>query len=72
MEKKKYKPNKTNVNIFSLGLIVMFVFIILRLAHIIMWHWVWITAPFWGAIVLVMFISLIINIINDIKIWKQK
>jgi len=67
----KEKTNKTTTNLFALGLLVMFVLIILRLAHIIPWHWVWITSPFWGTIVLVMFISLAKSVVNDIKLWKK-
>ena len=71
MEDKKTKSDKTSVNIFALGLIVMFVFSILRLANVLVWHWVWITVPFWGAIVLVMSISLAKSIIKDVKLWRK-
>lgn len=71
MERKKEKPNKTSVNLFAIGLLTMFVFIIFKLAHILPWHWVWITAPFWMSIVLVMFVSLFKSVINDIKIWNK-
>lgn len=72
MENKKAKVSKPTTNLFALGLLTMFIFIILKLAHIIPWHWVWITAPFWMSIVLVMFISLVKSIVNDIKIWNKQ
>lgn len=67
----KEETNKTTTNLFALGLLVMFVLIILKLAHIIPWHWVWITSPFWGTIALAMLISLAKSVVNDIKLWKK-
>jgi len=72
MNDKKIKPIKTSTKIFALGILTTIVLIILKLVHIISWDWLWITAPFWGFIVLLIFISLIKSIINDIKVWKRK
>ena len=71
MENKKEKLNRTTVDLFAFGILLMFVFIILKLAHILPLDWVWITAPFWMSIVLAMAASLFKSIINDIKVWEQ-
>ena len=28
------------------------VFVVLKLTHVIAWSWLWVTAPFWGGLVL--------------------
>jgi len=68
---KEVKKKKSTLysNILAIGILVLIVFILLRLANVIMWHWLWVTSPFWGSIVFVMFLSLIKSIVKDFKIW---
>lgn len=35
-------------------------FIVLKLCHVIDWSWWWVTAPFWGGLVLSLFVFLVI------------
>lgn len=34
------------------GMILFFVFLVLKLTHVIDWSWWWITAPLWGGFVI--------------------
>ena len=72
MEKQKTRASKSTTNLFAVGLLTMFIFIILKLAHILPWHWVWVTAPFWMSIGLVMFVSLAKSIVHDVQIWNRE
>lgn len=38
-------------------------FVVLKLTHVIDWSWWWVTCPFWGGVVIVIAIFLIIGII---------
>ena len=42
-------------------------FIVLKLCKVINWSWWWVTAPFWGGIVLVGFILFIVLVIKILK-----
>lgn len=45
-------------------------FVVLKLCHVINWSWWWVTAPFWGPIVLVLIILLIfaaVWLVNDTR-----
>jgi len=42
-------------------------FVVLKLTGFINWSWWWVTLPFWGGLVLVLFISAIIGIVWLLK-----
>ena len=41
-------------------------FVILKLCHVINWSWWWVTAPFWGPVVVALTILLVVGIIVGI------
>ena len=59
------KQNNTNNynGIGFLGLLTI-VFIALKLTHVINWSWVWVLAPLWGEIVLVIIILILYILVN--------
>ncbi|WP_241279734.1 hypothetical protein [Chryseobacterium cucumeris] len=57
--------NTTNNNNYGIGLpaILGTTFIVLKLTKVIDWNWWWVTAPFWGAAALGLFILLMYGVI---------
>lgn len=37
------------------------VFVVLKLVHVINWPWLWVLAPFWGPLVLILVICAIVG-----------
>lgn len=42
------------------------VFVILKLTGNIAWSWLWVLAPFWGPLALVLFLLIVVGIIGGI------
>lgn len=65
----KKNPETINVNVGSLlSTLLLVAFIVLKLCHVIEWAWVWVLAPLWipVALVLVIFlIAVIVSVIAD-------
>lgn len=51
--------NSNHAGISTLGLLGI-VFVILKLIGVINWPWIWVTAPFWGGIAIVLTLSIIL------------
>ena len=64
----KYDKKETiNVNIGSLFTILLAIaFIVLKLCHVIEWSWIWVLAPLWIPIVLVITIIIFIAVFTGI------
>lgn len=56
----------------SLGTILGVIFIVLKLTGVISWSWVWVLAPFWIPLALVVLILAIIIIITIIRFIFKK
>lgn len=41
-------------------------FVILKLCHVIDWHWAWVTAPFWVPVAVVLMILLTLAILKGL------
>ena len=59
------KQNQTNSSITFTGLLLL-TFIILKLTHVINWSWLWVLAPAWMPLGLVISIMIIILIIKNV------
>lgn len=55
--------SRISINLGGSGLVLSLVFVILKVAHIIDWGWVWIFAPIWVPIALAIGILLIYLIV---------
>lgn len=51
-------------NGISLFTILGVVFIILKLCHVIDWSWWWVTAPFWGGVLLTVILTIVLYILD--------
>lgn len=47
------------------------VFVILKLCHVIDWPWIWVTAPFWGALAISLLTCLVLVVVLAIKSIKE-
>jgi len=59
--------DKNNSGISFLGLLGI-TFIILKLTEVVDWKWIWVLAPLWGVLaimLLVLFVALILTMIFD-------
>lgn len=60
----------TNTNVARGGLsfldLLAILFIALKLCGVITWPWVWVLAPIWGSIVLVIVVCIIVAIVTAI------
>jgi len=56
--------NSSNSGIGVFGLLGV-AFVVLKLTHVIDWSWLWVTAPFWGSIILVVLFLLVVFIFLD-------
>lgn len=43
--------------------VLFFIFLILKLCHVVEWSWWWITAPLWGSIALCVLVVLICSLL---------
>lgn len=58
-------PSSTGFEVFGLPGVV---FVALKLAGVITWPWIWVTAPFWGGLVvtaLFLLATLIVLVVSD-------
>lgn len=55
--------------VFNMVLVVAATFIILKLANVIDWHWLIVLSPFWGVVLLYLFIYIICRIGLWITLW---
>lgn len=63
----KKNPETINVNVGSLlSTLLLVAFIVLKLCHVIEWAWVWVLAPLWIPVTLVLVIFLIAVIVSVI------
>lgn len=55
---------KRNDNVYAMGFadVLLIVFIVLKLVGVINWSWVWVLAPFWIPVTIVIFIIIVIEI----------
>lgn len=51
--------------------VLFIVFLILKLCNVIHWSWVWVTAPLWITVGIVIIICVIVGIINGIERHKM-
>ena len=51
-------------NGISLFTIMGVVFIILKLCHVIDWSWWWVTAPFWGGVLLAVILAVALYLLD--------
>lgn len=61
------KINETKINISIIGLLGI-AFIVLKLCNVINWSWIWVLAPFWiplGIIIIIIVIIAIVNFYNN-------
>lgn len=63
---KENKNNSTQAGITFIDLLQI-TFIILKLCGVINWSWIWVLAPLWGGIALVLIILIVIAIIMVIN-----
>jgi len=54
--------NKTSAQGASLSTILLVIFIVLKLTGNIAWSWIWVLAPLWGPIALILGIMTILGI----------
>lgn len=47
------------------------VFVILKLCRVIDWPWIWVTAPFWGALAISLLTCLVLVVVLAIKSIKE-
>lgn len=57
---------QTNNGVRGIGIcgVLGIAFVILKLCHVIEWHWAWVTAPFWGPVAIVLAILLTLAILK--------
>lgn len=57
---------KRNDNVYAMGFadVLLIVFIVLKLVGVIDWSWVWVLAPFWIPILIVIFLTIAIKLLN--------
>lgn len=58
---------KASTQSFPLGIILFLIFMTLKLCGVIAWSWVWITAPIWAPILLVLTIFAVVGLVVLLK-----
>ena len=61
--------NLINNVVFYVVSVVAATFIVLKLANVIDWHWLVVLSPFWGVVLLYLFIYIICRIGLWITLW---
>jgi hypothetical protein len=61
------KNEKTSSNGLGIGGILFVIFLILKLTNNITWSWVWVTAPIWIPLSLVLFGLLLLGLASYLK-----
>lgn len=54
--------NTTTVSFPVVGLLGV-AFVILKLCKVISWPWIWVTAPFWGPLALLLAVLIVLGIV---------
>lgn len=57
----------STVNSFPLGIILFLIFMTLKLCGVITWSWIWVTAPIWAPILIVLTIFAVVGLVVLIK-----
>lgn len=57
----------STVNSFPLGIILFLIFMTLKLCGVITWSWIWVTAPIWAPILIVLTIFAVVGIVVLVK-----
>jgi len=70
MKTKQVKQTATS-RLTVLAILTAIVFVILRVANIIDWQWVWVLGPLWIGFGIAIIIPLIIGLIEDIRRWNE-
>lgn len=52
---------------FPLGIILFLIFMTLKLCGVIAWSWIWVTAPIWALILIVLTIFAVVGIVVLVK-----
>lgn len=52
---------------FPLGIILFLIFMTLKLCGVITWSWIWVTAPIWAPILIVLTIFAVVGIVVLVK-----
>ena len=52
---------------FPLGIILFLIFMTLKLCGVIAWSWIWVTAPIWAPILIVLTIFAVVGIVVLVK-----
>lgn len=52
---------------FPLGIILFLIFMTLKLCGVIAWSWIWVTAPIWAPVLIVLVIFAIVGIVVLVK-----
>lgn len=55
--------------VFYVVSVVTAVFIIMKLANVIDWHWLFVLSPFWGVILIYLFIYIICRVGLWLTLW---
>lgn len=58
---------KTSTQSFPLGIILFLIFMTLKLCGVITWSWIWVTAPIWAPILIVLTIFAVVGLVVLIK-----
>lgn len=58
---------KTSTQSFPLGIILFLIFMTLKLCGVITWSWIWVTAPIWAPILIVLTIFAVVGIVVLVK-----
>lgn len=48
---------------FPLGIILFLIFMTLKLCGVIAWSWIWVTAPIWAPVLIVLVIFAIVGLV---------
>ena len=55
----------STANSFPLGIILFLIFMTLKLCGVITWSWIWVTAPIWAPILIVLTIFAVVGICSS-------
>lgn len=56
----------------SFSTILGIVFVVLKLTHNIAWPWIWVLAPFWAGIALVLMFALVALVAAGVLLWADR
>lgn len=58
---------KTSTTSFPLGIILFLIFMTLKLCGVIAWSWIWVTAPIWAPVLIVLTILAVVGLVVLVK-----